>query len=159
VSTIRPSGKAVIIESGEVLLTRNHKPAEEDAEFWLLPGGGQRHGEDLHTTVRREVLEETGFEVKVGELVAVRDYIGAHHELAEISEKLHNEHALELMFLCKIEGGFLGDGHEADSGQLEAAWVPLSDLGKIRLFPSSLAILLPRIAAGDSIDVYLGDIN
>lgn len=159
VSTIRPSGKAVIIEDGRVLLTRNHKPAEEDKEYWLLPGGGQRHGEDLHTTVRREVLEETGLEIEVGELVAVRDYIGAHHELAEVSEKLHNEHALELMFRCTIVGGFLGNGHEADSGQLEVAWVPLADLGGIRVFPSSLVSLLPRLAAGDLISVYLGDIN
>jgi len=158
-STIRPSGKAVIIEDSKVLLTRNHKPAEEDKEFWLLPGGGQRHGEDLHSTVRREVFEETGLEVAVGELLLVRDYIGAHHELAEISEKLHNEHALELMFRCRITGGELGAGTGEDHGQLEAAWVGLHELPGLRVFPGSLISLLPAIDAGIPTALYLGDIN
>ena len=158
-STIRPSGKAVIIEDGKVLLTRNHKVHEDDQEFWLLPGGGQRHGEDLHTTVQREVFEETGLEVEVGELLLVRDYIGAHHELAEISERLHNEHALELMFRCRVAGGTLGTEVDADHGQLEAAWIGLDELAGLRVFPRSLVDLLPVIAEGSPTDVYLGDIN
>ena len=148
-----------MIDDGKVLLTRNHKPDEDHADFWLLPGGGQHHGEDLHTTVQREVLEETGFEVEVGELLLVRDYIGANHELAEISDKLHNEHALELMFRCTVIGGSIGEGHEHDPGQLEVAWVPLEQLAEIRIFPASLADLLPAIASGARTDVYLGDIN
>lgn len=159
VSTIRPSGKAVIIEDGRVLLTRNHESAAEEEEFWLLPGGGQRHGEALQATVRREVLEETGLEVEVGELLLVRDYIGAHHELAEVSDRLHNEHALELMFRCTATGGALGTGHRSDDFQMEVAWVGLEDLAAIRVFPSALATLLPAIAAGVPTGVYLGDIN
>jgi len=149
----------VIIEDGRVLLTRNHKPSEKDEEFWLLPGGGQRHGEALPTTVRREVLEETGLEVEVGELLLVRDYIGAHHELAEISERLHNEHALELMFACSVVGGTLGAGHATNDGQLEVAWVAIEELGNFRVFPGELATLLPTIAAGIFVGVYLGDVN
>jgi ADP-ribose pyrophosphatase YjhB (NUDIX family) len=157
---IRPSAKAVIIDGGRVLLTRNHKPAEDDAEFWLLPGGGQGYQENLRDAVRREVKEETGLEIEVGELLWVRDYIGANHELAGLSRRLTDEHALELMFLCSVVGGSLGDGHEHDPGQLEARWVAMGDLGSLRLFPSDLIALLPRLATGGGTGpVYLGDVN
>ncbi len=157
---IRPSAKAVIIEDGRVLLTRNHKPAEDDDEFWLLPGGGQGYQESLVEACRREVLEETGLVIEVDDLLWVRDYIGANHELAPLAPHLEAEHALELMFLCHVVGGTLGDGHEHDPGQLEVAWIPLGDLPRLRVFPKALADLLPTIAAGGRpAAVYLGDIN
>ena len=157
---IRPSAKAIIIDAERVLLTRNHKPAEDDAEFWLLPGGGQDYQENLREAVRREVREETGLDVEVNDLIWVRDYIGANHELAGLSPHLTDEHALELMFLCTVIGGALGDGQDNDPGQLEARWVPFDELGDLRLFPRDLIELIPRLAANaDPGPVYLGDVN
>ena len=157
---IRPSAKAIIIEGEQVLLTRNHKPSEDDAEFWLLPGGGQDYQENLRDAVRREVLEETGLVIEVNDLIWVRDYIGANHELAGLSQKLTDEHALELMFLCTVIGGELGAGHEHDPGQLEVRWVTFGELAGLRLFPRDLIDLIPRLAASpDPGPVYLGDIN
>ncbi len=157
---IRPSAKAVIVEEGRVLLIRCRKPTDDDEEFWLLPGGGQGYQENLADAVRREVREETGLDVAVGELLWVRDYIGANHELAGLSDKLTDEHALELMFRCTVVGGTLGDGGEPDPGQLEVAWVPLADLERLRVFPKALATLIPRLAEDrGGGDAYLGDIN
>ncbi|MBM3861911.1 MAG: NUDIX domain-containing protein, partial [Verrucomicrobia bacterium] len=68
---IRNSAKAIIIRDGCVLLVRVN---DEGGEWYVLPGGGQRHGESLHETVRRECLEEIGVEVEVGELRLVREY-------------------------------------------------------------------------------------
>ena len=157
---IRPSAKAIIIDTDRVLLTRNHKPAEEDAEFWLLPGGGQDYQENLRDAVRREVREETGLDIEVNDLIWVRDYIGANHELAGLSRRLTDEHALELMFLCSVGGGTLGDGHEHDPGQVEVRWVGFEELPELRLFPSDLIDLIPRLAAtAEPGPVYLGDVN
>jgi hypothetical protein len=40
---IRVAAKAVVIDGGEILLTRNLNPNDPDGEFFLLPGGGQHY--------------------------------------------------------------------------------------------------------------------
>lgn len=61
------SVKAVVIRRHEVLLCRN--PRDE----WELPGGWpDRQDQSLEDTVRREVFEESGLTVEVGELLTAR---------------------------------------------------------------------------------------
>ncbi|MEU4572937.1 NUDIX domain-containing protein [Nonomuraea sp. NPDC023979] len=54
---------------GNVLLLR-HRFWPEGRQ-WGLPTGGAKRGETFEQTVFREVMEETGLEVKVGEVVRV----------------------------------------------------------------------------------------
>ncbi len=50
--------------------------------LWSLPGGRQQPGELLEETVVREVFEETGLRVEIGELAYVSEsYDGAMHFL------------------------------------------------------------------------------
>ncbi|HEY3004034.1 MAG TPA: NUDIX domain-containing protein [Kribbellaceae bacterium] len=49
-----------------LLVQRGHEP---DAGRWSLPGGRVEPGEDDSTALSREVAEETGLAVTVGELV------------------------------------------------------------------------------------------
>lgn len=59
-------------EAGEVLLVRTHWRADT----WELPGGQVEEGEPLHLAVVREVLEETGLEVRVEGVTGVYSNIG-----------------------------------------------------------------------------------
>lgn len=62
------SSAAVILrdETGRVLIEDpNYKP------HWLLPGGSVDPGEDPRQTAEREVLEELGLTVQVGQLLTV----------------------------------------------------------------------------------------
>ena len=52
---IRNSAKAVIIQNEKILLTKNK---DDFGFFYLFPGGGQDHGEELKDAVKRECLEE-----------------------------------------------------------------------------------------------------
>src|SRR5689334_22537220 len=62
---------------------------DELGEYYSFPGGGQRTGETLIQAVEREVHEETGWHVTVGNLVVVREYIGRNHEFATEDKKVH----------------------------------------------------------------------
>lgn len=97
-ATIRVSAKAIIIRNGRLLATKN---VDDKGVFYVLPGGGQQPGEPLPVALRRECKEEIGVEVKVGDLVLVRDYIGSNHEFAQWDGDVHQ---VELMLLCSLPG-------------------------------------------------------
>jgi 8-oxo-dGTP diphosphatase len=59
-----------IIERGRVLLTRR-KAGTHLEGLWELPGGKVQPGEDPREALRRELREELGIEVTVGEVIDV----------------------------------------------------------------------------------------
>lgn len=65
---------AVIVEDGQLLVVK--RAAEPHAGRWAVPGGRVRTGETLIEAVEREVLEETGLMVAVGDVAWVGDTIG-----------------------------------------------------------------------------------
>jgi 8-oxo-dGTP pyrophosphatase MutT (NUDIX family) len=149
---VRNSAKAVIIRDGRLLVTVNR---DDDGDFCLLPGGGQRSGEPLAEALRRECREEIGVDVIVGELRYVREYIGGHHEFAAWDGDVHQ---IEYMFVCRLaDGAEPAGGHEPDSMQVGVEWVPLDRLTATRLYPAALRPLLASGCADGP--VYLGDVN
>ena len=156
--SIRVAAKAVIIEEGEILLTRNLHPDDPDGEFFLLPGGGQHHGERLDECLRREVREETGYSIEVDDVLWVRDYIGASHAFAAYEPDVHQ---VEVMFSCSVDRSQARtEPMEVDAWQLSVDWIRLEDLPGLRLFPAALVPGLMSITAGRIDNArYLGDVN
>ena len=149
----RNSSKAIIVRDGRILLTVN---SDDQGDFYLLPGGGQKHGETLHQTLKREVLEETGWIVEAGELILVRDYIGSNHEFAQWEEDAHQT---ELIFRA------VPVSHEEqallpDQWQTGIEWVESERLQSLRIYPSILKEILPKVISGTYRGpIYLGDVN
>lgn len=107
----------VCIEKGHILLVC-HQGIVNNNDVWLPPGGGTDKGEMMAETLKREFLEETGFDVFVGRFLFRTEFI--HKPL----------HSLELYFEVKIAGGTLKKGHDPETGhdtQLISAvkWVPV----------------------------------
>ncbi|MGE5704190.1 MAG: NUDIX domain-containing protein [Clostridia bacterium] len=149
---IRNSAKAVIIRNEKILLTKNK---DEFGLFYLFPGGGQEHGEELKDAVKRECLEELGEEVEVHELVYVREYIGKNHEFAKWDSDIHQ---VEFYFTCSLtaeEPTFL-HGTNPDNNQVGVEWVEMNHLDDIRLYPKTLSKMIKQSGAEIR---YLGDVN
>ena len=71
---------------------------------WAMPGGWADIGDLPAETVRREVLEESGYEVSVDKVIAVLD---ANH-----INPLEFYHAYKLIFQCSLAGGQPKTNHE-----------------------------------------------
>ncbi len=150
---VRNSAKAIIITDGKLLAIKN----VTDGDVWyLLPGGGQNHGETLVEALKRECMEEASIKIEVGDIVFVRDYISMNHEFAEEDSGAHQ---VEFMFQCSIRGSMQpATGAGADKWQTDVEWLPLDKLHEYSLYPSQLKKLLSH---GIPLNhpVYLGDVN
>jgi 8-oxo-dGTP diphosphatase len=62
---IRTASKAIIIKDDCLLAIKMYDSGED---FYVLPGGGQENGENLHANLQRECLEEVGVPVEIGSL-------------------------------------------------------------------------------------------
>jgi ADP-ribose pyrophosphatase YjhB (NUDIX family) len=149
---VRVSVKAVVIQDGRLLVTRN---VDDEGDFFLLPGGGQEPGESLPEALQRECREEVGAHVEVHDLVLVRDYIGRNHEFAATNSDFHQ---VELMFRCTIRGDApIGNGSNPDGWQIGVEWLDVASLQETRLYPAVLRRVIP--ALDEQGTVYLGDVN
>ncbi|ATP40336.1 NUDIX hydrolase [Solibacillus sp. R5-41] len=150
---IRNSAKAVIVKDGNLLVI---KIQENSGTYYILPGGGQEHGENLHQALERECKEELGAEVEIGELIFVREYIGKNHELASYHSHAHQT---EFMFLCNVKLDTFHIGNSPDKGQIGTEWLPIKELLEYNLFPKALRPHLISYFDSGKSTTYVGDIN
>ena len=149
----RNSAKAVIVKDEKLLAI---KIQEHDDTYYILPGGGQEHGENLHQALERECQEELGAEVEIGDLIFVREYIGKNHELAARHAHVHQT---EFMFLCHVHQDTFDNGSNKDKGQTGTEWLPIKELLAYKLFPQELRTHLISYFDSGKATTYVGDIN
>ena len=110
---------AIIRDGGRiVLIRRDREPAKGR---WTFPGGVVELGETVRDAVRREVLEETGLEVEVGEMALLIDRI-LRDEAGRI-----RFHYVILDFLARPVGGALRAGDDAG----DICWAGLDELDEL----------------------------
>lgn len=61
---------AAIIRKGDTVLLTRRKQGQRMAGYWEFPGGKLEEGETLQACLEREILEELGWKIQVGEIVA-----------------------------------------------------------------------------------------
>ena len=150
---IRSAARAVVICDGSLLAT---KMRDSRGVYYILPGGGQQHGETLEEAVKRECLEEVGLKVNVVRMLYVREYIGKNHDFSKRHKAFHQ---LEHVFLCEVEDASKAcPGHETDNYQVGVSWLSIDALQNIRFYPEAIKEYF-RSGQPEFPDTYLGDCN
>jgi len=69
------AGKAVVHRGNQILLLRRAQASSHDPNLWELPGGKMDSGEVLTEALAREVREETGLVISVGQPIVTWHFI------------------------------------------------------------------------------------
>jgi 8-oxo-dGTP diphosphatase len=124
----RPSVYGIVIRDDKILL------CPQFGDKYDLPGGAVERGESLEGAVLREVKEETGLDVAVGEVLdAQSTFFTFNHEGGESYQ------TIMLFYACEFLGGELStdgfDEYEKEYTRM-AEWVPLTELKNIQVASS-----------------------
>lgn len=107
----RVAAYALIKRDERVLLCRLCPP-EPNTGKWTVPGGGIDFGEHPEDAAVREVKEETGYDVRLGNLIEVQSEV--------FESSMGTMHALRFIYTVEIIGGELT--HEVNGSTDLVAW-------------------------------------
>ena len=115
---IRPAVYAIIPTDDKILLVSTRRTKK-----YYLPGGGVDVGERMEDALKREVREETGIEIEIGEFVRFKEEFFYYDPLDEAF------HSFLFFYICKAKTFSLVDDSQVDDGEVEKPrWVDRSSL-------------------------------
>jgi mutator protein MutT len=114
---------AVIRNHGKILITQRLDDVHL-ARLWEFPGGKVEAGESLETALQREIREELGIAVAVGE-----EFFTIEHDYPEKSVRLH-------FFNCSIE-----EGVAEALGVADLRWVLPEELSGFEFPPADTELI------------------
>jgi 8-oxo-dGTP diphosphatase len=125
----------VVIERGQTVLIR--RGSEPLLGHWSIPGGSLEIGESLQTGVARELLEETGLEVRVLDVIEVFDRIfpGEPGQAGQVRGPRF--HYVIVDYLCERISGQPRAGGDAT----DVAFASEDELEKFQLTETAMRVL------------------
>lgn len=125
----------VVIEDGRALLIR--RGAEPLIGQWSIPGGMLELGESLQAGVARELLEETGLQVRVLDLIEVFDRIYLERDGNAGPNQRPRYHYVIVDYLCERISGEA----RAGSDVTDVAFAREDELGQYHLTETATRVL------------------
>ena len=110
---------AVVLDGSRVLLVRRGQPPL--AGKWSLPGGLVELGETTREAIRRELEEECGLTIRVGEVAGVLDRV------VRDADGRIRYHWVLIDYVAVAESGTLCAASDAD----EAQWVEVREVERL----------------------------
>ncbi|WP_194094007.1 NUDIX domain-containing protein [Marivivens aquimaris] len=143
---IRLATRAIIMNENKLLIVNAWRGR---THLWCAPGGGAEPHQSLPANLSREVFEETGITVKVGEPCLVNEFHDPDGDF----------HQVDIYFRCEIVSGDLyGEWTDPEGVVSHRRWVSRSELSEYRLKPDSLAAVAwrdPDAPAYDALEPIL----
>lgn len=121
-------GAVVFHESAVLLVKRRNPPCTNE---WAIPGGKVRLGETLQQAAEREILEETGIQIKAGEPIYAFDLI-------------ENDAAGEVRWhyaIIDLKAEYVAGEIQAGDDAASAAWFTREDLAGVTVNATTLKLL------------------
>ncbi len=112
-------GALILNEKEEVLVMKRSNKCKNQRGHWQIPGGTVEFNETFQEAIKREVQEELGIEIEVGELLTLCNDIMPEEK----------QHWITPQFLCKIKGGVITNKEPEKHEQIQ--WLSLEKIEQI----------------------------
>jgi 8-oxo-dGTP diphosphatase len=123
-------GVGVVVWHGDrMLLVRRGKPPR--LGHWSLPGGAQQLGETVAEAARREVKEEVGLDVTLGDIVATVDLIERDPQ-----DRIRYHYTL-IDFVAEAPSAALRPGSDA----ADARWFGIAEIEALGLWSETVRVI------------------
>ena len=128
---------AVVFKDGCVLLVRRGKPPGED--LWAIPGGSVEIGETLQAAAEREILEETGIQIRALKPIYTFDVIDR-----DAAGKVRFHYVI-----VDLAADYIMGEPVAGDDALEARWVSALEINDLGVSAATLKLLKSRYGFGN----------
>ena len=132
----------IVLNEGKVLLVKRGK--QPGYGKWSIPGGMVELGETLSEAIKREVLEECGIEIELGDVVAVLERV-----IRREDERVRYHYVL-VDFLGYWKGGDL----QPASDILEARWADPAELETLEMTERTQQVVFEVMGLSPKEGVY-----
>jgi mutator protein MutT len=109
-------GAIILNQDGQVFLAQRGPLAKNERGCWEFPGGSVEFGETLSAALKREMKEEFGIEIEIGDLLDIADHILPDE----------GQHWVSPTFLCTV---LSGEPQILEAGKCSAiGWFKTNDM-------------------------------
>ncbi|WP_458789907.1 NUDIX domain-containing protein [Yoonia sp. MH D7] len=137
---IRIATRAIILHNNKLLLVNAWKGR---FDLWCAPGGGAEPHSSLPQNLAREIMEETGLAVQVGDICLVNEF----------HDPTGTFHQVDIYFRCTVTAGELSDTWVDPEGIVTARkWATRGEVARLRVKPDSLGAVAWGEASAISYD-------
>ncbi len=150
---VRSTVKAIILHQGSVLLNRCRD--ENNGEYYSLPGGGQEQYETMEEALKRECLEETGYQIEPERFAALMEEICLDPFIRETYPQY--AHKMLHVFICKLSSETRIEPTGTDDLQIAVEWVPVGEISLKNLLPIQVKEHFNELT-GEEVPQYLGSV-
>jgi ADP-ribose pyrophosphatase len=120
---------AITIKDGKVLLVK--RGIEPSKGLWAVPGGTLKLGETMQECAAREILEETGITIKIGDCIYVFDFIERD---SKGNIKFH-------FVIVDFAADYVAGEPKGADDALEARWLFPAELGELPVAQNTINAL------------------
>jgi 8-oxo-dGTP pyrophosphatase MutT (NUDIX family) len=149
----RPTARLLVLDPTNRLLLIRYRttppvepPHQNTKSIWFTPGGGLEPGETPREAAARELLEETGLTLPIGEEVAYRE--------EDVTFFIKKVCVVERYFIVRTPNSYINTEFLADTDDddvEEVGWWSMTELRQLKdhVEPPGVIALAERIVRGD----------
>lgn len=128
---------AVVFKEGRVLLVRRGQAPAEN--LWAIPGGSVEIGETLQEAAEREILEETGVEIRAAKPIYTFDVI----------DRDQNGKIRFHYVIIDLSADYVTGEPAPGDDAIEARWVSEQEIKELQVSAPTLKLLKTQFGFGD----------
>lgn len=131
--------KAFIIKENRLLMVRKSKDDPKNPNKWEVPGGRMEFGEAVDEHIKREVKEEVGLDIQIGEPFAIWTWKIKKQKADGLSEEIQIVAVARVCFADTTN--INASGQVEDDYLSDMRWVPIDEIMSYDLIPDIIPVM------------------